>query len=70
MAKTRPPRRLQPPTLTAGQLGLFGSAEPWQPTGCRCWPLTLRGCQHCTACSTCTDCGRCAGQGCTCECAD
>ncbi|WP_432034472.1 hypothetical protein [Streptomyces antibioticus] len=71
MARTRAPRRRTPVTMSPGQLGLFGSADPWEPsTGCRCWPPELRGCQHCTTCDTCQDCGRCAGRGCTCECDD
>ncbi|MGA5552658.1 hypothetical protein [Streptomyces pseudogriseolus] len=53
-----------------GQLGLFGSPEPWQPTGCRCWPVDNRGCGHCRTCSACQDCGQCAGPGCACGCDD
>lgn len=59
-----------PEVNVPGQLGLFGSPEPWQPTGCRCWPIDNRGCGHCRTCSACGDCGRCAGQGCACGCDD
>ncbi len=69
------PRRVKPrpvPTTitdpTAGQMGLFGPADPWQPSMCNCWPRVLRGCRHCKVCDSCQDCGRCAGRGCECEC--
>jgi hypothetical protein len=64
--KPRAPKRA-PETPTPGQLSLDG-ADPWQPTGCDCWPPVPRGCGHCKTCETCQDCHRCAGQGCTCEC--
>ncbi|MEZ3182982.1 hypothetical protein KYY02_31280 [Streptomyces pimonensis] len=68
--KPRAPRKTPAP-MSPGQLGLFGAPEPWQPTGCRCWPPDLRpGCQHCRTCSACQDCGRCAGTGCSCTCDD
>ncbi|MFD9099315.1 hypothetical protein [Streptomyces collinus] len=68
--KPRAPKRA-PEANVSGQLGLFGSAEPWQPTrDCRCWPVTTRGCGHCKACDGCQECGRCAGPGCSCECDD
>ncbi|MCC3654737.1 hypothetical protein LIX60_25385 [Streptomyces sp. S07_1.15] len=73
MARTRR-RPVRCPARTAepvpGQLGLFGSPDPWQPTGCRCWPVDNRGCGHCRTCSACQDCGRCAGPGCACGCDD
>ena len=68
--KPRAPKRVQV-EMTPGQLGMFGSPDPWQPTeGCQCWPVVLRGCQHCKACGTCRECGRCAGPGCACACGD
>ncbi|WP_406380791.1 hypothetical protein [Streptomyces sp. NBC_01618] len=65
-------RRLgSPRPPVPGQLGLFGTEEPWQPTtGCRCWPPAPRGCHHCKNCDTCQDCGHCAGPGCSCACDD
>ncbi len=72
MARTRvrAPRRA-PGQPVPGQLGLFGSPEPWQPTrDCRCRPPVPRGCHHCSHCDTCQDCNRCAGSGCSCECED
>ncbi|MFI1962438.1 hypothetical protein ACH46L_31725 [Streptomyces althioticus] len=71
--KVRAPRkapRKAPPAMSVGQLGLFGSPDPWQPTGCRCWPVDNRGCGHCRACSACKTCGKCAGPGCSCGCDD
>lgn len=63
----RAPKRA-PVEMTPGQLG-FDVEEPWQPTAdCRCWPIKLRGCQHCRTCDGCQDCGRCAGRGCSCAC--
>ena len=66
--KPRTPAR----TSTApvpGQLGMFGSPDPWQPSrGCECRPPAPRGCHHCKHCDTCQDCGRCAGSGCDCDC--
>ncbi|MDX2930430.1 hypothetical protein PV411_38730 [Streptomyces sp. NRRL_B-16638] len=67
--KPRAPRRA-PEENVPGQLGLVGSADPWQPTGCRCWPPDNRGCGHCRTCSACQDCGACAGPGCACGCDD
>lgn len=67
--RPRAPKRT-PEQPVPGQLGMFGSPDPWQPSNCRCWPPTLRGCHHCQACDTCLDCGQCAGSGCTCECED
>ncbi|MEF9908636.1 hypothetical protein ACQSMD_33350 [Streptomyces flavovirens] len=69
MSPARLLRRLgSPRPPIPGQLGLFGSEEPWQPTGCSCWPPAPRGCHHCKHCDTCQDCGHCAGTGCTCTC--
>ncbi|MBQ0891313.1 hypothetical protein KBZ94_41520 [Streptomyces sp. RM72] len=69
------PRRVKPRTAPAsitdpvpGQFALFGSAEPWQPSACTCWPLNLRGCRHCKNCETCQDCRQCASRGCECAC--
>jgi hypothetical protein len=67
--KPRAPKRA-PEQPVPGQLGMFGSPDPWQPTGCDCWPPAPRGCHHCKNCETCQDCGRCAGTGCSCECDD
>jgi hypothetical protein len=47
---------------------MFGSPDPWQPTGCDCWPVAARGCHHCKQCDTCQDCRQCAGRGCSCDC--
>lgn len=67
-AATRKPRRV-PVQPVLGQLGLFGSADPWMPSrDCRCWPPAPRGCHHCANCDTCQDCDRCAGRGCSCAC--
>ena len=64
-----PKRAPEPPT--EGQMGLFGSPDPWMPTrNCQCWPPVPRGCHHCKNCDTCQDCGRCAGTGCSCACND
>ncbi|CAM5604748.1 hypothetical protein SROCM77S_06829 [Streptomyces rochei] len=63
--------RAVPTSVTAptpGQFALFGSADPWQPTGCTCFPIVTRGCGHCKACDSCQDCRRCAGRGCECAC--
>jgi hypothetical protein len=64
------PRALKaaPEAPVLGQFALFGSAEPWQPTGCACWPSVERACGHCKPCDSCQDCGRCAGRGCGCAC--
>lgn len=72
MARRIPPRTpaRTPAVPVPGQLGMFGSEDPWQPTGCDCWPVAVRGCHHCKNCDTCGDCGRCAGRGCSCECDD
>lgn len=62
--------RLVRASITApvpGQLA-FGCEEPWQPTGCECWPPPVRGCGHCKLCDTCQDCRACAGRGCECAC--
>lgn len=68
--KPRAPKRA-PEAPVPGQVGLFGSADPWAPTrDCRCWPPVPRGCHHCKTCDTCQDCGRCAGTGCSCACED
>ena len=67
--RPRAPKRV-PQAPTAGQFNLFGSPDPWEPTGCTCWPPVPRGCHHCKACDTCQDCGRCAGRGCTCGCTE
>lgn len=67
--RIRTPKRA-PEAPVPGQLGLFGSTDPWAPTGCDCWPPVPRGCHHCKACDTCQDCGKCAGTGCTCDCED
>lgn len=68
--RPRAPRRA-PEMPSAGQLGLFGSPDPWQPTrDCQCWPPAPRGCHHCKNCDTCQDCGHCAGPGCSCACDD
>lgn len=72
MARRIKPRapRTAPTFPTSGQLGLFGSPDPWQPSSCSCWPPENRGCGHCRRCETCQDCTRCAGTGCSCECED
>ncbi|MFI0724248.1 hypothetical protein [Streptomyces sp. NPDC021224] len=68
--RPRAPRRT-PEVPVPGQLGLFGSPDPWEPTrDCTCRPPDLRACHHCRTCDTCQDCGRCAGRGCSCECED
>ena len=68
MARIRPRTPPKAPAVPVpGQLDLLGS-DPWQPTGCTCWPLNPRGCHHCKNCDTCQDCGQCAGRGCTCKC--
>ncbi|MTE22609.1 hypothetical protein F0L17_26640 [Streptomyces sp. TRM43335] len=65
-----PAPRRTPHVMTPGQLGI-GSEEPWQPTGCACWPPDPRtGCQHCRVCDTCQDCRQCAGRGCVCACGE